>query len=79
VGAGDLTPGWDGEDVVLAERIFGTADPASVRGMIAAWCDARAYKARCEHALDSTRERWEGSSRQALDALSPCTAPALRA
>jgi len=40
---------------------------------------ARAYKARCEHALDGTRERWEGSSRQALDALGPYTVATLRA
>ena len=41
MGAVDVTPRWDGEDVVLAESIFGTADPVSVRGMIAAWWGAQ--------------------------------------
>jgi hypothetical protein len=40
---------------------------------------ARAYKARCEHALDPDGLRHPGSSREALQSLGPYTADMLRA
>jgi hypothetical protein len=39
---------------------------------------ARAYTARCEHAVDPHRTGWDGSARQALERWGPCTADQLR-
>jgi hypothetical protein len=56
-------------------RPFSDAERAEVA---ASMTYARAYTARCEHALDPQRAGWPGSSRQALERLAPYTAAQLR-
>jgi hypothetical protein len=50
----------------------GTAFTRSELAEIAAGATySRAYKARCEHALDPGAERWRGSSRESLKTNGP--------
>jgi hypothetical protein len=46
---------------------------AEIAEVEAAATYARAYKARCEHALDAQGMRWQGSSRESLKRNGPFT------